>query len=71
MTPLQMLAALWQPAHPAFWAMLALNGASSVMVWFSQTYPLNTPTRLVVLAFALGNVWLGLRCAKKLIDSRR
>jgi hypothetical protein len=60
---------LWQPKHPAFWTMLALNAASTAMMWLSQAYPLSTPARLVVLGFAIGNFWLGIRCAKVLIQS--
>lgn len=58
---------LWQPKKPAFWAMLALNLLSSVLVWMVQTYPLHMPARIVIAVFAVGNLVLGIRLARALM----
>ena len=61
---------LFQPSKPAFWAMLALNVLSSVLVWVVQTYPLSLPANLVIALFAVGNMVFGLRLAWALMNDQ-
>ncbi len=61
------LSRLWQPRHPAFWMMLALNALSSLLGWIVHTRELALPAALVVALFALGNAGLGLLLAFRLM----
>jgi hypothetical protein len=60
---------LWQPKSPVFWVMMAVNALNSVLVWLSQTQPLSPGARWLVLGFAVGNLWVGLLCARQLINT--
>lgn len=55
------LARLWQPRNPAFWLMIAVNLLSTLLAWVVRSYPLGALASLLVAAFAIGNVALGLR----------
>ena len=55
------LSRLWQPRNPAFWLMIAVNLLSTVLAWIVRSYPLGLPASLLVVAFAIGNVVIGLR----------
>jgi 4-hydroxybenzoate polyprenyltransferase len=61
------LSRLFQPRHPAFWLMLALNGLSSALVWLVHNRQLNTPAMLVIGVFAIGNALLGMWLAWRLM----
>jgi hypothetical protein len=49
------LGRLWQPRNPAFWLMIAVNLLSTVLAWVVRN------SSLVIAAFAIGNVVIGLR----------
>lgn len=53
---------LFQPRHPLFWMIMALNGLSAMLSWIVQSKPLNTLGLGLVLLFLLGNalvsMWL-------------
>jgi hypothetical protein len=55
------LGRLWQPRNPAFWLMIAVNLLSTVLAWVVRNYSLGTLASLVIAAFAIGNVVIGLR----------
>ncbi|HCX80693.1 MAG TPA: hypothetical protein DHV01_03720 [Rhodoferax sp.] len=60
---------LIQPRKLAFWLMLALNALSTALMWIVQRYPLTPLASLVIGVFALGNAWLGLRLAWRLLST--
>jgi len=55
------LARLWQPRNPAFWLMIAVNLLSTLLAWVVRNYPLGMAAALLIAAFAIGNVAIGLR----------
>ncbi|WP_254606858.1 hypothetical protein [Rhodoferax sp. BAB1] len=60
---------LFQPRHPLFWMIMALNGLSAMLSWIVQSKPLNTLGLGLVLLFLLGNalvsMWLGWRLLRE------
>ena len=60
---------LFQPRHPIFWMLMALNGLSALLSWIAQSKPLNTLGLLLVATFLLGNalasLWLGWRLLRE------
>lgn len=60
---------LFQPRHPLFWMLMALNGLSAMLSWIVQTKPLNTLGLGLVTLFLLGNalisMWLGWRLLRE------
>jgi membrane protein implicated in regulation of membrane protease activity len=56
---------LFQPRHPLFWMIMALNGLSAMLSWMAQTQPLNPLGWTLVTVFLLTNavvsMWLGWR----------
>jgi hypothetical protein len=40
---------------------------SAAMLWVTQNYPLTDLARVVIAVFAIGNCWLGLRLARRLL----
>lgn len=60
---------LFQPRHPLFWMIMALNGLSAMLSWIVQSKPLNTLGLSLVLIFLLGNalvsMWLGWRLLRE------
>jgi hypothetical protein len=60
---------LFQPRKPAFWCMLALNALSTALMWIVQNYHLTPLASLVIGVFAIGNAWLGLRLAWRLLST--
>lgn len=60
---------LFQPRKPAFWLMLVLNGLSTALMWIVQNYRLTPLASVVIAVFALGNAWLGLRLAWRLLTT--
>ncbi|MDZ7921079.1 hypothetical protein [Rhodoferax sp.] len=60
---------LFQPRKPAFWLMVVLNALSTALMWIVQTYPLTPLASLVIGVFAIGNAWLGLRLAWRLLST--
>ena len=56
-------ARLFQPRHPLFWLLMALNGLSALLSWILQSKTLNTLGFGLVTLFLLGNalasMWLG------------
>lgn len=61
--------ALYQPSRPAFWLLLVLNVLSSLLVWAAQHLPLSTWGLVMVLLFALGNLWWSWRLAQQLLHT--
>ncbi len=62
-------ARLFQPRHPLFWMIMALNGLSAVLSWIVQSKPLNNLGLGLVLLFLIGNavvsMWLGWRLLRE------
>ncbi len=60
---------LFQPRHPLFWMIMALNGLSAMLSWIVQSKPLNTLGLGLVLLFLLANalvsMWLGWRLLRE------
>jgi len=60
---------LFQPRHPLFWMIMALNGLSAMLSWIVQSKPLNTLGLVLVMIFLLGNalvsMWLGWRLLRE------
>jgi len=60
---------LFQPRHPLFWMLMALNALSAMLSWIVQTKPLNTLGLALVALFLLGNavvsMWLGWRLLRE------
>lgn len=56
---------LFQPKNPIFWLMVALNVSSTAIMWVAQTqtHLLTHTGRVMLVLFALGNVYFGVRCA--------
>lgn len=56
---------LFQPRHPLFWMIMALNALSAMLSWMIQTKPLNTLGLTLVALFLLSNAlvstWLAWR----------
>ncbi len=56
---------LFQPRHPLFWMIMALNALSALLSWIVQTKPLNNLGLGLALLFLIGNalvsMWLGWR----------
>jgi len=65
---------LFQPRHPLFWMLMALNGLSAMLSWIVQSKPLNTLGLALVLFFLLGNalvsMWLGWRLLREAPHAR-
>jgi len=61
------LSRLFQPRHPLFWIMLALNGLSMALAWLVQNRPLNTFGMVLIGGFALINAVLGTWFAWRLV----
>ncbi len=60
---------LFQPRHPIFWMIMALNGLSAMLSWIVQSKPLNTLGLSLVTLFLLSNalvsMWLGWRLLRE------
>ena len=60
---------LFQPRHPLFWLLVALNGLSAVLSWIVQNKPLNTLglglLTVFLLSNALASLWLGARLLRE------
>ena len=60
---------LFQPRHPIFWMIMALNGLSAMLSWIVQSKPLNTLGLSLVMLFLLSNalvsMWLGWRLLRE------
>ncbi len=60
---------LFQPRHPLFWMIMALNALSAMLSWVVQNKPLNTLGLGLVMLFLLGNalvsMWLGWRLLRE------
>ncbi len=60
---------LFQPRHPLFWMIMALNALSAMLSWVVQNKPLNTLGLGLVMIFLLGNalvsMWLGWRLLRE------
>lgn len=65
------LTALYQPKHPAFWLLLLFNASSSALVWAAQSMKLSIWGGLLLLLFALGNVWWSWRLAQQLWQAKQ
>jgi hypothetical protein len=57
---------LFQPRNPLFWLMLATNAASSLLIWLVTAYSVTTGARLLITLFALGNLFIGMWCLRRL-----
>lgn len=62
------LTRLFQPRHPKFWLLLALNALSALISWLVQTRELAMPVQLILASFAIGNLVLGMRLAWQLMQ---
>ena len=64
---LHRLSRFYQPRHPFFWLMLALNGLSYALVWIVQNRALNALGMWLVGGLALVNAVLGMWLLWRLI----
>lgn len=60
---------LFQPRHPLFWLMLAVNALSFPLALIAQTRTLNTLGSVLVAGFAICNALLGLFLAWRLMNT--
>jgi drug/metabolite transporter (DMT)-like permease len=58
---------LFQPRHPIFWVIMALNGLSAMLSWIVQTKPLNTLGLSLVMLFLLSNALISMRLGWRLL----
>lgn len=58
---------LFQPRHPAFWLLLVINTASSMLVWILQHRSLPIWGVMIVLLLSLGNLWWSWRLTQQLL----
>lgn len=60
---------LFQPRHPLFWMIMALNALSAMLSWMIQSKPFNSLGLGMMMVFLLANalisMWLGWRLLRE------
>lgn len=65
------LSRLFQWRNPQFWLLVVLNGLSTAISYILRVYELPLPMALVLAAFAVANVVIGIRIAWRLMTDDR
>lgn len=62
------LSRLFQPRNPRFWMLIVLNVLSAAISYILRAYELPLTVALVLAAFAIANMVIGLRIAWHLVS---